>query len=128
MFLACITVVRAQDQSRKFTVTGIVMDDAGQPIAGASVMVKGSRTAVTAGVAGEFSILVAENDILVISYIGFQDKEVAVSRARKMGAIAMVKSDKSMNDVVVIGYGTQRRADITAAVASRAIISTREAL
>jgi hypothetical protein len=45
-----------------------------------------------------------------------------------MGAIAMVKSDKSMNDVVVIGYGTQRRADITAAVASRAIISTREAL
>ena len=128
MFLVCMTGVRAQDQPRKFTVTGIVMDDAGQPIAGASVMVKGSRTAVTAGADGGFSILAGENDLLVISYIGFQDKEVAVSRARKMGAIAMVKSDKSMNDVVVIGYGTQRRADITAAVASRAIISTREAL
>ena len=118
MFLACVTVVQAQDQPRKFTVTGIVMDDAGQPIAGASVMVKGSRAAVTAGADGGFSVLVAENDVLVISYIGFQDKEVAVSRTRKLGAIAMVRSDKSMNDVVVIGYGTQRRADITAAVAT----------
>ncbi|HXB94699.1 MAG TPA: TonB-dependent receptor, partial [Puia sp.] len=90
---------------------------AGQPVAGASVMIKGTRTAVTTGADGGFSISAARKDALVISYIGFQDKEVPVSGAN-LGAIPMVKGDKSLEDVVVIGYGTQKRQNVTAAVAT----------
>ena len=97
-------------------ITGKVTDDAGQPVAGASVMVKGSRTAVTAGADGSFTITAKEKDVLVISYVGFQDKEVSVSGNTL--SVAMVKGDRSMDDVVVIGYGTQKRQNVTAAVAS----------
>jgi TonB-linked SusC/RagA family outer membrane protein len=101
----------------KLTVTGKVLDDAGQPVAGASVMAKGTRNAVTAGADGGFSIVVAREATLVISYVGFQDKEVKVTGAA-LGSISLVKGDKSMEDVVVIGYGTQKRQNVTAAVAT----------
>lgn len=108
----------AQGQvASKLTVTGKVLDDAGQPVAGASVIVKGTRNAVTAGADGGFSIVVAREATLVISYVGFQDKEVKVT-GTALGSIAMVKGDKSLEDVVVIGYGTQKRQNVTAAVAT----------
>ena len=97
-------------------ITGKITDDAGQPVPGASVMVKGSRTAVTAGADGSFTITAKEKDVLVISYVGFQDKEVSVSGNTLN--VAMVKGDRSMDDVVVIGYGTQKRQNVTAAVAT----------
>lgn len=110
--------VLAQGQvAPKLTVTGKVLDDAGQPVAGASVTIKGSRTAVTAGADGTFSIAAARNATLVISYVGFQDKEVKVTGIN-LGVISMVKGDKSMEDVVVIGYGTQKRQNVTAAVST----------
>src|SRR6185437_1494408 len=110
--------VLAQGQvAPKLTVTGKVLDDAGQPVAGASVTIKGSRTAVTAGADGTFSIAAARNATLVISYVGFQDKEVKVAGIN-LGVISMVKGDKSMEDVVVIGYGTQKRQNVTAAVST----------
>ena len=56
-------------------ITGKVTDDAGQPVPGASVMVKGSRTAVTAGADGSFNITAKEKDVLIVSYVGFQDKD-----------------------------------------------------
>ena len=97
-------------------ITGKITDEAGQPIPGASVIVKGSRTAVTAGADGSFAITAKERDVLVISYVGFLDKDVPVSGNTLN--IGMVKGDKSMDDVVVIGYGTQKRQNVTAAVAT----------
>ncbi len=115
LFLLLTGSVLAQAQPKK--IQGKVTDDTGQPVPGASVMVKGSRTAVTAGADGSFTILAREKDVLVISYIGFQDKEVAVS-GNTTFTISMIKGDKSLDDVVVIGYGTQKRQNVTAAVAS----------
>ena len=115
LFLLLTGSVLAQAQPKK--IQGKVTDDTGQPVPGASVMVKGSRTAVTAGADGTFTILAREKDVLVISYIGFQDKEVAVS-GNTTFTISMIKGDKSLDDVVVIGYGTQKRQNVTAAVAS----------
>ncbi|HEV9035543.1 MAG TPA: TonB-dependent receptor [Puia sp.] len=110
--------VLAQGQGApKITVTGKVLDDASQPVAGASVMIKGTRNAVTAGADGSFSIVTVRGATLVISYVGFQDKEVKVTGAA-VGPISMAKGDKSMEDVVVIGYGTQKRQNVTAAVAT----------
>lgn len=114
-FLMTSVSVLAQAQPKK--ITGKITDDAGQPVPGASIMVKGSRTAVTAGADGTFTITAKEKAVLVISYVGFQDKEVVVSGNAPLN-IAMVKGDKSMDDVVVIGYGTQKRQNVTAAVAT----------
>ena len=99
-------------------VKGKVTDEAGVPIAGASIIVKGSRTAVTSDANGEYTITAHKGATLVISYVGFQDKEVNVGAANAPVNISMVKGDKSMDDVVVIGYGTQKRHDVTAAVAT----------
>ncbi|HEY4110939.1 TonB-dependent receptor [Puia sp.] len=108
----------AQDQgSQQHQVKGKVTDEAGQPIPGASIIVKGSRNAVTSDANGEFTILVHKNGVLVVSYVGFQDKEISVGASTTVN-IGMVKGDKSMDDVVVIGYGTQKRHDVTAAVAT----------
>lgn len=114
LFLFLSSSVWAQAQPKK--ITGRVTDDVGQPVPGASITVKGSRSAVTAGADGTFTITAKEKDILVISYVGFQDKEVAVTGNNLN--VAMVKGDKSMDDVVVIGYGTQKRQNVTAAVAT----------
>ena len=86
-------------------------------MAGASVIVKGSRTAVTAGADGSFKIEAPLKSVLVISYVGFADKEVTVA-GKNLGDISLAKGDKSMEDVVVIGYGTQKRANVTAAVST----------
>ena len=115
LFLLFTGSVLAQaPQPRK--IQGKITDDAGQPVPGASVTIKGSRTAVTAGADGTFAIMAREKDVLVISYVGYQDKEVPASGNNF--TIAMVKGDKSMDDVVVIGYGTQKRGNVTAAVAT----------
>lgn len=79
-------------------------------------MIKGSRTAVTADAAGQFAIHVHEKDMLIISYVGFQEKQVPVAGNNLV--ISLAKGDKSMEDVVVIGYGTQKRQNVTAAVAT----------
>jgi len=101
---------------KEYELQGKVTDDSGQGIAGASVMIKGSRAAVTAGASGEFSIHVHEKDVLIISYVGYQDKQVPVAGNNLV--ISLAKGDKSMEDVVVIGYGTQKRQNVTAAVAT----------
>jgi len=108
----------AQQQRRtSHPIKGKITDDSGQPVAGASIMVKGSRSATTADANGEFSIVAHDKDVLVISYVGFQDKEVSVGAGATLN-ISVTKNDKSMDDVVVIGYGTQRRHDVTSAVAT----------
>jgi len=111
------TLSAQQQQQTQHQVKGKVTDDSGQPIPGASIMVKGTRTAVTADANGEFTVNVHKNGVLVVSYVGFQDKEINVGAGRTVN-IGMVKGDKSMDDVVVIGYGTQKRHDVTAAVAT----------
>lgn len=107
--------VWAQAQQLK-KIQGRITDETGQPVPGASIMVQGSKTAVTSAADGTFTIMAREKAVLVISYVGYQDKEVPVSGNNLN--ISMAKSDKSMDDVVVIGYGTQKRQNVTAAVAT----------
>lgn len=116
LFFFLVTSVSVWAQAPK-KITGKVTDDTGQPVPGASITVKGSRYAVTAGADGTFTITAKEKAVLVISYVGFQDKEVVVSGNTPLN-VSMVKGDKSMDDVVVIGYGTQKRQNVTAAVAT----------
>jgi TonB-linked SusC/RagA family outer membrane protein len=101
-----------------FTVSGKVVDDKGNTLAGASVAQKGNANATTTAGDGSFSLTVQERSaVLVISYVGFQSKEVSVNAAASDMTIALSPGINSLEDVIVIGYGTQKKQLSTAAVA-----------
>lgn len=104
-------------QAQRFPVSGKVTDDNGTGLAGVTVSVKGnaSKAAVTDGT-GAFSITVATGkETLVFSYVGFTDQEISVE-SRASITVSMLQASKSLDDVVVIGYGTVKRKDVTGAV------------
>lgn len=99
-------------------ITGKVKDSSGEPVIGASVVVKDNKTMGTiTDFDGNFSLDVPSGGVLVISYIGYVTQEVPV--AGKKSLDIMLKEDtKTLDEVVVIGYGTQRKGDVTSSVAS----------
>ena len=96
------------------TVKGVVKDANGEPIIGASVFEKGTSNGTVTDYDGNYSLKVANsNATIVVSYIGYVTQEV------KAGSDVVLQEDNALlNEVVVIGYGTQRKADVTSAVAS----------
>ncbi|MBS1935193.1 MAG: TonB-dependent receptor plug domain-containing protein, partial [Bacteroidetes bacterium] len=103
--------------SQTKTVSGKVLDDKGNPIQGATVSVKGSKIGTSTDATGSFSLNVAASaKTLVISSVGFTQQEVGISDGPI--SVAMVASSQSLTDVVVIGYGTARKKDLTGSVAS----------
>ncbi|HTI10886.1 MAG TPA: SusC/RagA family TonB-linked outer membrane protein [Puia sp.] len=99
------------------TVTGKVTGDNGIGLSGVSVSVKGSSRGTTTDNNGNFTLTVPEKGILVISYIGFQTQEVPIN-SQSVIDVKLVPSTKIMDQVVVVGYGTQRKIDVTGAVAT----------
>ena len=99
-------------------VSGTVLDNAGEPVIGAGVLVKGSTSGTVTGFDGTYSLSgVKSGDILVFSAIGFKDAELTVGQSSVLDAV-LVEDRLSLDEAVVIGYGTQRKGDITSAVAS----------
>lgn len=99
-------------------IKGKVTDDKGQPLAGVTVNVKGSDKSVTTDGNGEYTINVADdNSVLRFSYVGFTAYELKVGALDVMN-IKLVADTKDMNQIVVVGYGTQKKRNITGAVAS----------
>ncbi len=99
-------------------VKGIVRDALGNPLAGATVAVKGTSTLTQTDAKGAFTLEVPnETAVLVISYIGFESQEITVGNKNEL-AIQLNASATQMNDVVVVGYGTVRKKDVTGAVTS----------
>src|SRR5690606_6562275 len=108
----------AQAQQTVTVITGRVTDAAtGEPLAGATVAVKGSATSTQTNMDGAFQLnQVATNAILVVSFVGYDAEEVSVG-GRSDVSIAL-ESQSALEEVVVVGYGTQQRKDLTGAVAS----------
>ncbi len=99
-------------------VTGKVVDAAGDPVIGASIVVKSNNTMGTiSDFDGNFTLEVPSNSVLLVSYIGYVTQEVAVT-GRKPLVITLAEDNKTLDEVVVIGYGTQRKGDVTSSVAS----------
>ena len=112
------------------------MDETNQPLPGASIVVKGTTNGTSTDFDGKFSITVSdENAILVISYLGFLTEEVTINNQTTINIVLQVDSAQ-LDEVVVIGYGTQKRKDLTGSIASiqatqissRPIASVEEAL
>lgn len=114
LLLLCMGIA-AKAQER--IVTGSVTSD-GAPLAGVNILVKGGQTGVTSDKDGHFSInLPKGSNTLVFSFIGYISQEVAVNGQSSVNVV-LVLENKSLDDVVVIGYGTQRKRDLTGAVSS----------
>ncbi|OQP68274.1 hypothetical protein A4R26_00230 [Niastella populi] len=101
----------------KITASGIVADSAGRPLNGVSVMVKGNAAGARTNANGEFTLQVPVGASLVISMIGFTSEEVTV-KDRQPLHITLLDNRTGLNEVVVVGFGTQRKITLTGSVAS----------
>jgi TonB-linked SusC/RagA family outer membrane protein len=99
-------------------VSGRVTDAKGEALPGVTVLVKGTTTGTSTGADGSFSLSVPENSTLVFSSIGYKNQELAITGATSTIAIRMSDDAQSLNEVVVVGYGTQSRQELTTSVAS----------
>lgn len=100
-------------------VTGVVVDSEGEPLIGATVLVKGSSTGAATDIEGRFTVKAAPGQELQISYVGYQTLTIKVQAGKaNLGNIVLAADSQVLNDVVVIGYGTQKKGDVTSAVAS----------
>jgi TonB-linked SusC/RagA family outer membrane protein len=103
--------------AQKRTVTGKVTDSQGASIPGVNVILKGTTSGTTTDAGGAFSIEAADNDVLQFSFIGFMPQEVNVG-SRTIIDVQLAEDVKTLQEVVVVGYGEMRRADLTAAQTS----------
>ncbi len=114
MFLTCFHF----SYSQKIAVTGKISDEKGAGLPNASVLVKGTSNGVTTGSDGSFSISVPGADaVLVVSYVGLRTQEITVG-SNNVVNVQLSGSSSQLNDVGVVGYGTQRKRETTAAVAT----------
>lgn len=106
------------NEDPQLMVSGKVTDRMGEPLMGAGVLVKGnaSRGCITDG-DGAYSLSVNKGDVLVFNFLGFVDKEVEISKAGTLNVV-LEESQDYLDEVVVVGYGTQRKRDVTTAIAS----------
>ena len=104
----------AQDQTIK--VKGQVVDDLGEPLIGASVRVKDSTVGAVTDLDGNFQLDVKPNAVLVVSYLGFNPREVAVRGRAVLEPIQLSSDNNVLEQVVVVGYGVQKKADLTGSV------------
>ena len=106
-------------------VTGVVTTESNFPLQGVSVIPKGSKTGTTTDAKGRYSIDAGKATVLIFTIIGFEERQVPVAGNSEVN-ISMVSKTSSLGDVVVIGYGTQQRKDLTGAVTSVNLSKTSE--
>lgn len=99
-------------------ISGKVVDSKGESIIGANIMEKGTTNGTITDFDGNFNLNVAAKSVLQISYIGYKTQEIPVSQLKKGCVITLKEDTEVMDEVVVIGYGTQRKGDVTSAISS----------
>ena len=100
-------------------INGVVIDKNGEPIIGANIMEKGTSNGTITDFDGKFTLNVSNKATLVISYIGYTTQEIAASKATGGTlTVTLVEDTEMMDEVVVVGYGTMRKSDVTGSIAS----------
>ncbi len=99
------------------TVTGVVYDENGSPLPGASVVIKGTTTGVVTGFDGDYSIEAAADAILVFGYVGYSSQEIAIN-GRSTINVNMEIDASQLDEVVVVGYGTQKKGEVTGSIST----------
>lgn len=112
-----VPAMAAVAQSPAIKVSGQVVDEQGEPLLGATIRVKNSSIGTTTDLDGNFQLEVPGNAVLLISYVGYKEREVAVRSRSVLGAVQLQSDDFMLDQVVVVGYGTQKKSDLTGSVA-----------
>ena len=112
-----VPAMAAVAQSPAIKVSGQVVDEQGEPLLGATIRVKNSSVGTTTDLDGNFQLEVPGNAVLLISYVGYKEREVAVRSRSVLGAVQLQSDDFMLDQVVVVGYGTQKKSDLTGSVA-----------
>ncbi|WP_214073041.1 SusC/RagA family TonB-linked outer membrane protein [Mucilaginibacter sp. dw_454] len=109
-------------QVADITIKGKVVDSKGEPLPGATIAIKNGNSIGSTDVNGNFNITVPDNTILVVSYVGYKPQEVETS-GRSEITVTLLEDAGNLNEVIVTGYGTQRKKDLTGAVS---VINTKD--
>jgi TonB-linked SusC/RagA family outer membrane protein len=107
----------SKTQQNNITVKGKIVDDKGEALPGATIQQKGTTNGVITDVDGNFSLSVPSDATLIVSFLGYESIEVVVGGKTDLGSITLAMDVKELEQVVVIGYGTQRKVDLTGSVA-----------
>lgn len=118
LFLALFGMLTMAAYAQNQTVSGTVTDDEGEPLIGASVVIKGQSTGVATDIDGNYTISnVPSNGTLEFRYVGYSSQTIAVNGRTKIDVV--LKNDAAMlNEVVAVGYGVQKKSDVTGAMSS----------
>lgn len=111
------SVSESTSENTDSSLSGVVIDKQGQPLVGATVVVKGSNKGTVTDQSGKFSIQAKKSDRLVVSYIGYNTYEFTVG-TRSNFKIELTENENQLDDVIVIGYGTAKRKDFTGSISS----------
>jgi TonB-linked SusC/RagA family outer membrane protein len=108
------TAVRQQAR----TITGTVTDEMNEPVAGANIVIKGTTVGTTTGVDGKFTLsTTVSGPVLIISYVGYLTQEIAVGKSDSPINIRLSESDQALEEIVVVGYGIQKKVNLSGSVA-----------
>lgn len=107
-----------QKQEKQKKITGVVKDEGGEHIIGATIMVKGATTGTVTDIDGKFSLEVSKGSSLIISYIGYLSQEIKLKGDKFDYQIVLKENLKVLDEVVVVGYGVQRKRDVTTSISS----------
>ena len=112
------TLQELENYKEDVRVTGRVTDSVGNPVVGASIIIAGTKNGTSADATGNFSINASSDASLIISAIGFMPYEVAINNSTTINVVLKGMPQSDLNTVIVIGYGTTRKRDLTGSVAS----------
>ena len=116
-------LIKSKNTRNNHLVNGIVKDAEGQPIIGANVSVKGTSTGTITDADGQFTVKAPDNAVLQISYIGYATQEISIGKNKKTIEITLKEDAGQLDEVVVIGYGTVHKRDLTTSVS---VVSTED--
>jgi TonB-dependent starch-binding outer membrane protein SusC len=112
-----LIVISSTDVAQDRIISGKISNESNEPLAGVSIIVKGQTKGTTSDAGGAFTVSVPDNGVLVISSIGYITQELNIQNQTELN-IRMVQSSSTMDQVVVVGYGTQKKIDVTGATAT----------
>src|SRR5690606_31654046 len=110
-----VSIIAASPQPA--TITGVITDERGSPLPGVSVLVRGTNNGTASDVDGNYSIIAAPESMLVFSFIGYETQEIPVGQRTAIN-ITMQPSTQTLSEVVVIGYGTREKKDLTGSISA----------